>query len=81
MADPFPRAIYERPIMPRLAGDTTSRNDYDLASSSSVLKARLHTPQEWQAMYAVIRQLYLVDNRKLSEVMLILDHHYGFKAT
>ncbi|KAK6073864.1 hypothetical protein SCUP515_06786 [Seiridium cupressi] len=32
-------------------------------------------------MYMIIKQLYVIEHRKLSEVMTIMDQHFGFKAT
>lgn len=44
-------------------------------------RIRLHTAHEWEAMYPLIRHLYITENRKLAEVMTTLERHHGFKAT
>jgi hypothetical protein len=40
-----------------------------------------HTEQEWLAQKDLIEKLYIGDNRKLNEIMAIMETKYGFAAT
>ncbi|RFU74753.1 hypothetical protein TARUN_7482 [Trichoderma arundinaceum] len=40
-----------------------------------------HTEQEWAARKDLIEKLYIGDNRKLNEIMAIMETKYGFAAT
>ncbi|TFA98523.1 hypothetical protein CCMA1212_009783 [Trichoderma ghanense] len=40
-----------------------------------------HTEQEWDARRNLIHALYIGDNRKLNEIMAIMETKYGFAAT
>ncbi|EGR51552.1 uncharacterized protein TRIREDRAFT_56610 [Trichoderma reesei QM6a] len=40
-----------------------------------------HTEQEWDARRGLIHALYIGDNRKLNEIMAIMETKYGFAAT
>jgi hypothetical protein len=42
---------------------------------------RDHSEAEWEEKRPVIQQLYLEDNKKLVELMVILESRYGFAAT
>jgi hypothetical protein len=44
-------------------------------------RMRLHTAKEWEAMYPIIRHMYITENRKLAEVMTTLERRHEFKAT
>jgi hypothetical protein len=53
----------------------------NFSKPEEVARPRTHGVVVWEAMYPVIRQLYVTEHRKLSEVMKILERRYGFKAT
>ncbi|PNP50144.1 hypothetical protein THARTR1_09133 [Trichoderma harzianum] len=40
-----------------------------------------HTEKEWAARKDLIEALYIGDNRKLNEIMAIMETKYGFAAT
>ncbi|KAH8652226.1 Clr5 domain-containing protein [Xylariales sp. PMI_506] len=55
-----------------------------LSGKSQVLPAvryRMHSASEWEAMYPIIKRLYITERRKLSDVMAFLERKHGFKAT
>jgi len=39
------------------------------------------TPEEWDAHQETIRRLYLDEKRPLKDVVVIMETHYGFRAT
>lgn len=45
------------------------------------LSTKEHTEAEWEAKRQLIKKLYIGDNRKLSEIMAILESKHGFAAT
>ncbi|KAH6652387.1 Clr5 domain-containing protein [Truncatella angustata] len=75
------QAMNGRPLAPYSAGDGKSRRSSDASNSSPLSKARIHSACEWESMHSIVKQLYVTEHRKLSEVMFIMDRHYGFKAT
>lgn len=70
----------QRPIVPWPADHGITRQSNDGASSGHQPRAQVHSVQKWLSLYGIIKQLYVDEHRKLSEVMIILDRHYGFKA-
>ena len=40
-----------------------------------------HSEQEWQDKKNLIRELYISDNRKLHEIMAIMEAKHSFAAT
>ncbi|KAI0130031.1 hypothetical protein BJ170DRAFT_297656 [Xylariales sp. AK1849] len=44
-------------------------------------RPRLQRTQEWESLYSIIRQLYVTEHRKLSEVTTAIERRHGFKAT
>lgn len=51
------------------------------AANYSKVLSRDHTEAEWETMRPVIRQLYVVENRKLNETMAIMRRRHGFAAS
>lgn len=49
--------------------------------ADQAVPVRLHSAQEWEAMYPIIRHLYVAERTKLRELMVIMEHKHGFKAT
>ncbi|KAI1811071.1 hypothetical protein GGS20DRAFT_593566 [Poronia punctata] len=39
------------------------------------------TPEDWDAHQETIRRLYLDEKRPLKDVVVIMETHYGFRAT
>lgn len=62
---------------------TTSRvNDADASINTPVANAiGWATKQNWARHQEVIRQLYLCENKPLTEVMHFMESHHGFRAT
>ncbi|RCI15596.1 hypothetical protein L249_3411 [Ophiocordyceps polyrhachis-furcata BCC 54312] len=52
-----------------------------LATTDEQPSCKDHADGEWRAMKGLIERLYIVDNRKLSETMAILESRHGFAAT
>jgi hypothetical protein len=44
-------------------------------------RTKQHSDSEWVAMYPQIERLYVLERRKLRDVMATLEREYGFKAT
>ncbi|RDA83785.1 hypothetical protein CP532_5194 [Ophiocordyceps camponoti-leonardi (nom. inval.)] len=63
-----------RSLAPRPPGSVTTTTD-DRPSCKD------HPESEWRAMKGLIERLYIVDNRKLSETMAILEARHSFAAT
>ncbi|KAK9780284.1 putative Clr5 domain-containing protein [Seiridium cardinale] len=81
MIDSCIRSAQQRRIAPWPGDKGLRREGTDVPEPDQASKARIHTPKEWQTMYMVIRQLYVIEHRKLSEVMTIMEQQFGFKAT
>jgi hypothetical protein len=45
------------------------------------VRLRAHSAEEWEAVYPIIRRLYVMEHKKLQELMAIMEHKHGFKAT
>jgi hypothetical protein len=60
-------------LAPRLPGNTV-----EVAQRPS---AKEHSEGEWRNKKELIRKLYLVDNRKLNDIMVIMESQHGFAAT
>ncbi|KAI1843169.1 hypothetical protein JX266_010696 [Neoarthrinium moseri] len=71
---------HTRPIELRPA-DLARKRTGTVAVRGASGRPRLHTIQEWEALYPVIRQLYVTERRKLSDVMTILERLHDFRAT
>ncbi|ORY71350.1 uncharacterized protein BCR38DRAFT_404445 [Pseudomassariella vexata] len=46
-----------------------------------VRHTRQHSAEEWEAMYPLIKRLYVTEHRRLCEVMDIMEQKHGFIAT
>jgi hypothetical protein len=53
----------------------------DASSEAVTVRSKEHTDAEWMAMKDLIAKLYISDNRKLSDIMRILESQHGFFAT
>ncbi|KAI0967147.1 hypothetical protein F4678DRAFT_253103 [Xylaria arbuscula] len=47
----------------------------------SIRRRQSHTPEAWEAVKADIARLYLEENRRLKDVMAILEEQHGFYAS
>jgi hypothetical protein len=65
------------PPLPALAPRAPGQSIDD----SACLGPTEHTEQEWEEKKGLIRQLYITENRKLSQMMSILSRKHGFSAT
>ncbi|PFH60484.1 hypothetical protein XA68_10874 [Ophiocordyceps unilateralis] len=63
-----------RPLAPRPPGSAPSAADERLSCKD-------HSEGEWRAIRGLIERLYIVEGRKLSETMAILESRHGFAAT
>jgi hypothetical protein len=65
------------PTLPALA----PRAPGQAINDSAHLVPSEHTEQEWEEKKGLIRQLYITENRKLSQTMSILSRKHRFSAT
>lgn len=63
-----------RPLAPRLPDKPAGAAVAEKPSSKE------HT-EEWRAKWGLIEKLYINDNRKLAEIMAIMESEHGFAAT
>lgn len=47
----------------------------------SRIKESLHTPEKWESMREIIRQLYIEENQTLTKVSEFLNKEHDFVAT
>jgi hypothetical protein len=53
----------------------------ELDATNSLPLERQQTQQDWDTHRVCIRQLYREEDKKLKEVMAIIERDHGFKAT
>ena len=70
-------SIMSPPPLPTLAPRLPGRH----VSTADKPSSKEHTEDEWEAKKGLVRRLYIQENRKLSEVMSILENKHGFAAT
>lgn len=73
MSPPPPLPSLLPTLAPRIPGQTPPEPDAPTSTD--------HTEAEWEAKRPLIIQLYLNENKKLVQLMAILESRHGFAAT